>query len=444
MVSDRIVQDTRIALRALRRNPTFTATAVAILGVAIGMAAAMWTVFNAVVLRPLPVRDQDAIVVPSAFDQSGVEIALSGAEFRQLQHEMRTLRDVAGFAHWGAFAFPLVGRDGQSVVLASSQVTGNFFRVLGAQPLLGRLLQPSDDVQGAAPVMVISFSTWQRQFGGDPAVIGQVLTDPGQQIAYSIVGVAPPGLDYPLGAECWTAASIRGSPYVSIVGRLAPGSSIVAARSEFAAFAQHLDRDHPEHFHPVRFQATTLATAVVGDVRPILVVLTAAVGLLLLIACVNVATLLLMRAAIRSRELAIRGALGATYGAIVRLLLTESALLGIAGGVLGLGCAEALRRRSSRYGAIPARPRDWTTEAEVIRGNAVASGKRSCPHRSRWPLSCWRERHSWAARCNGWSNSTWGTTPATCLFSSCRFRGPRTIRCRRYCSFMMPSDRTSR
>ena len=344
MVSDRIVQDTRIALRALRRNPTFTATAVAILGVAIGMAAAMWTVFNAVVLRPLPVRDQDAIVVPSAFDQSGVEIALSGAEFRQLQHEMRTLRDVAGFAHWGAFAFPLVGRDGQSVVLASSQVTGNFFRVLGAQPRLGRLLQPTDDVQGAAPVMVISFGTWQRQFGGNPAAIGQVLTDPGQQIAYSIVGVAPPGLDYPLGAECWTAASIRGSPYVSIVGRLAPGSSIVAARSEFAAFAQMLDRDHPEHFHPVRFQATTLATAVVGDVRPVLVVLTTAVGLLLLIACVNVGTLLLMRAAIRSRELAIRGALGATYGAIVRLLLTESALLGIAGGVLGLGCAEALRR----------------------------------------------------------------------------------------------------
>lgn len=229
-------------------------------------------------------------------------------------------------------------------MLAASQVTGNFFGVLGARPALGRFLQPSDDVQGAAPVMVISFSAWQRQFGGDPAVIGHVLADPGAQITYSVVGVAPPGLDYPVGVDCWTAAALRGSPYVSVVGRLAAGSSIVAARSEFAAFAQRLDREHPGHFHPVRFEASTLSTAIVGNVTPVLVVLTAAVGLLLLIACVNVGTLLLMRAAMRSRELAVRGALGATYGAIVRLLLTESALLSAGGGLLGLACAEALRR----------------------------------------------------------------------------------------------------
>ena len=344
MGSNQFGQDARVALRSFRRNPAFALTAVSILGIAIGMAAAMWTVFNAVVLRTLPVHDQDTIVVPAAFGQSGVDIALSGAEFKQLRQETRTMGDVAGFAHWGAFAFPLVGRGGQSVVLASAQVTGNFFGVLGARPVLGRLLQESDDVQGAAPVMVISFATWQRLFGGDPAVIGHVLTDPSQKIGYSIVGVAPPGLDYPVGAECWSAAAMRGSPYVSVVGRLAPGSSIVAVRSEFAAFTQRLDRNHPEHFHPVRFEANTLAAAVVGNVTPVLVVLTAAVGLLLLIACVNVGTLLLMRAAMRSRELAVRGALGATYGAIVRLLLTESALLGAGGGVLGLACAEALRR----------------------------------------------------------------------------------------------------
>jgi putative ABC transport system permease protein len=344
VVSDRLVQDARVALRALRRNPTFTVSAVVILGLAIGMAAAMWTVFNAVVLRSLPVRDPDAIVVPTAFDKSGVEIALSGSDFDQLRHESRTMHDVAGFAHWGAFAFPLVGRSGQSVVLASSQVTGDFFHVLGARPALGRFLQPSDDVKGAAPVMVISFSTWQRQFGGDPAVIGHVLTDPGPQLTYSIVGVAPPGLDFPLGADCWTAAALRGSPYLSVVGRVAPGSSRAAARSEFATFTQQMDREDPGRFHPVRFEATTLATAVVGNVKPVLIVLTAAVGLLLLIACVNVGTLLLMRAAMRSRELAVRGALGATYGAIVRLLLTESVLLGAGGGLLGLACAEALRR----------------------------------------------------------------------------------------------------
>jgi predicted permease len=339
MLNDRIVQDARVALRALRRNPTFTVSAVVILGLAIGMAAAMWTVFNAVVLRTLPVRDQNEIIALHAFDQSGTDISLSRSHFDQLRDESRTMRDVAGFAHWGAIAAPLVGQSGQAVVLASSLVTGNFFGVLGARPALGRFLQPSDDVQGAAPVMVISFSTWQRQFGGDPAVIGQVLTDPGAQITYSIVGVAPPGLDYPAGVDCWIATALHGRPFLIVFGRLAPGYSMAAARSEFASFARE-----EAIFHPVRFEATTLATAVVGNVKPVLVALTGAVGLLLLIACVNVGTLLLMRAAMRSRELAVRGALGATYSAIVRLLLTESALLGLGGGLLGLACAEMLRR----------------------------------------------------------------------------------------------------
>ncbi len=213
MGNDRLVQDVRVALRGFRRNPTFAVSAVAILAVAIGMAAAMWTVFNAVVLRTLPVRDQNAIIVPAAFDQSGTEVALERSNFDRLRDESRTMRDMAGFAHWGAFAFPLVGRDGQSVVLASSQVTGNFFGVLGARPALGRFLQPSDDVPSAAPVMVISFTTWQRQFGGDPAAIGHVLTDPGTQINYSIVGVAPPGLDYPVGVDCWITTAFHGRPF---------------------------------------------------------------------------------------------------------------------------------------------------------------------------------------------------------------------------------------
>src|ERR1700728_4449761 len=160
MLTDRLVQDARVALRALRRSPTFTVSAVVILGLAIGMAAAMWTVFTAVVLRTLPVRDQNQIVAMHAFDQSGTDISLSRSDFDRLRDESRPMRDVAGFAHWGAFASPLVGRDGQSVVLASAQVTGNFFGVLGARPALGRFLQPSDDVPGAAPVMVISFSPW--------------------------------------------------------------------------------------------------------------------------------------------------------------------------------------------------------------------------------------------------------------------------------------------
>jgi putative ABC transport system permease protein len=342
-VMDRIAQDVRVALRGLRGSPTLTVTVVSTLGLGIGMAVAMWTIFNAVLLTKLPVRDQDAVVVLHAFDQSGVDVVLWPPDLEQLRHETRTMRDVAGFAHWGAFVGPLVD-GGRPVVLAAARVTGDFFDVLGARPVLGRLLRSEDDVKGATHVMVVSYGVWQRQFGGDPAVIGHQLTDPMNQFTYTIVGVAPPGLDYPVGTEYWIPTAPISPVLLNVVGRLASNGSIAAARSEFAAYMQRLDRARPDPWHLSRFEASTLSTAVVGRVRPVLVVLTAAVALLLVIACVNVGTLLLLRAAMRSRELAVRAALGASYGAIVRLLFTEGALLAVGGGVLGLACAEAMRR----------------------------------------------------------------------------------------------------
>ncbi len=341
---DQLARDVRIALRGLRRSPTFTVTAISILGLGIGMAVAMWTVCDAVLLQRLPVRDQDAIVVLHALDQSGVDLAVSPADFEEWRHETRTMRDVAGFAHWGSFVWPLVDANGRAVVLSTSEVTGNFFQLLGTKPALGRLLTPTDDAKGAAPAMVLSYGAWQRQFGGSPAILGHRLTDPGRQLTYVVVGVAPPGLEFPAGTDCWAPIAMFGGAYMTTFGRLAPGATIAGARAEYAPFMQRIAREQHAQWHLSRFEAATLPAEIVGNVRPALVALTAAVGLLLLVACVNVGTLLLMRAAMRSRELAVRGALGASYGAIVRLLCTESALLGIGGGVLALLCADVLRR----------------------------------------------------------------------------------------------------
>ena len=472
---DQLAQDVRIALRGLRRSPTFTVTAISILGLGIGMAVAMWTVCDAVLLQRLPVRDQDAIVVLHAFDQSGVDLAVSPADFEQWRHETRTMRDVAGFAHWGSFVWPLVNANGRSVVLSTSEVTGNFFQLLGTKPILGRLLTPTDDAKGAAPAMVLSYGAWQRQFGGSPAILGHRLTDPGRQLSYVVVGVAPPGLDFPAGTDCWAPIALFGGAYMTTLGRLAPGATIAGARGEYAALMQRVTREQHAQWHLSRFEAGTLPNEIVGNVRPALVALTAAVGLLLLVACVNVGTLLLMRAAMRSRELAVRGALGASYGAIVRLLCTESALLGIGGGVLALLCADVLRRmlvavapvqlpradvlriaglpigsggggldrcrsalraraRADRRAPPPSIAHAGSPCAEgATPGNSVAYGTDSLRRKSRWRSSCWLEPDSWDAACNASSRYRSATRQTTCRFSNCRSPGSNTIRNRRFC-----------
>jgi predicted permease len=337
----RFWRDARLALRGFRRSPTFAVTAILILGVGIGMATAMWTVFNAVLLRPLPVQDADRVVLLRALDQSGVEIAFETSQLDELRRSSRTMRDVAGIVHWpGPSAMPLVDGD-HPIRLAQMFVSGNLFEVLGAKPALGRLLVPSDD--WASHVIVLSYGAWRRHFNGDPSVIGHQLTNPHDHLAYTIVGVAPPGLDYPVGVEAWRPGFADGV-IVDAIARLAPGATPAAARAEFLAAARSI-------FTRAQFSVTlggatvhSLREGVVGKARPVVIVLTAAVGLLLLIACVNVGNLLLLRAAARAREIAVRRSLGATYGDIVRQLLTESLLLAAGGGVLGLGVGEIARR----------------------------------------------------------------------------------------------------
>jgi len=345
---DTMLQDLRYALRSLSRTPTFTATVVLILGLGIGMASAMFTVFHAVVLRRLPVQDQDRIVELSGVAKGAArELPITLDPFRRFRQENRTLQSVGGFAHWGSVAAPVTDGDRQ-LLLRQATVTGNFFQVLGAAPILGRLLQPEDEreygpnaTNANSLVAVISYDAWRRSFGGDSAVIGRHLRLPDMKWNPTIVGVAPPGLDYPRGAELWTPNVYAGG--MDVVARLAPGATLDAARADYLAFVKR-DPDYVKTglADQIGARAEPLERMVLGDVKTALITLTTAVGVLLLLACVNIGNLLLLRAAGRTQELAVRRALGAGSADIVQQLSAESAVLGIGGGVLGFGLAQVL------------------------------------------------------------------------------------------------------
>jgi predicted permease len=337
---DRVAQDIRLALRGFRRSPAFALTAVLTLGLGIGMAVAMFTIIDAVLFRRLPVRDEQGIAIMWTYHDPAVEQSIEYQTLLRIRPESQTMRDMAAVVHFGAIPIPWIEGD-RAIELHRTQVTANFFDVLGAHPALGRFFTSNDSRAGAEPVMVISFSFWQGHFGGDSSVIGRSLVDAFGQSGVRIVGVAPPGLNYPSSVDTWMPIDDDQTAMgVLAIARLAPGATLSDARSEFFSLAQRLDPAHPH----VGAKAIPLTQAIVGDVRPALIALTVAVGLLLMIACVNVGNLLLLRAAGRAREFSIRRALGADSARIMSPLFVESALLATAGGLLGALAARALIR----------------------------------------------------------------------------------------------------
>src|SRR5579859_6175957 len=345
----KIRQDVAFAARGFARAPGFFVTAVLILAVGIGMATAIFSVFRSVLVQRLPVIDQDRIVVMWTYRSDEMTDYVFGTkELSVVRRESRTMRDVAAVAHWPAYFSAF--QDGQrSIELNRGMVTGNFFDVLGARPVLGRLLGPSDDPPaGSDPAkvlfqpMVITYRAWQDQFGGDSSVIGRKLIDPIVGITFTIVGVAPPGLSYPVGVDFWIPMWGGWASDVSsfAVGRLAPGATVSSARDEYLAIERRLNPSSKF----AGAHAATFSRTILGDVRPVLAILLAAVALLLLIACLNVGNLLLLRAASRHREIAIRRALGAAYGDIVRQLAIEAICLAAVGGALGVALASTLLR----------------------------------------------------------------------------------------------------
>jgi putative ABC transport system permease protein len=345
---DDLRQDVRHAWRGLRRTPGFTAIAVLTLALGIGASTAIFSVVNALLLRPLPYPQSERLVrliathppqTPGAAERRGI-VRRTAAELKQLQTGARSL------SHVGILNWDLMNLRGRDPRLQAAVVSASVLQLLGVPPLMGRLLTPADEAPDAMPVVVISYDAWQRHFGGDRAIVGRTVTfdavlGPPVSTKYVIVGVMPPTFRFPdARTQAWRAPppTWADAPIAPFVGRLADGVSLPAASSEIAALVRAM-RAGQRDTAQVRYELVREHDELVGSVKPALVVLIVAVGLVLLLACVNVANLLLARTASRQRELVIRTALGAGRARLVRHLLTESVTLGVAGGLAGTALA---------------------------------------------------------------------------------------------------------
>ncbi len=333
---DTLLQDLRYALRTLAKSPGFTLVAVLTLALGIGANTAMFSVFYGVLLRPLPYAEPDRIVGLAQTFPGGRGVRnVTYVQFQFLQRHTTMLESVAAAASVG---FNLA--DGsQADRVYGLRVSRNYFHVLGVQPALGRTFLEDEDQPNGPSAVILSHGLWQRRFGGDRNVIGQPILLDGA--ATTVVGVMPPAFRSPNGAEAWSTLAqvgrtVGGGSNLSIIGRLPPGETFAQARAAMARLTESfrtefrsVSRDMTLDLDPYRVQITS-------DLRTPTRVLLAAIAFVLLIACANVASLMLGRAATRQQELAVRAALGATRARVLRQLLTESVLLGLIGGAIGL------------------------------------------------------------------------------------------------------------
>lgn len=340
--------DVRYAARNLVRSPTYTLAAIAVLGLGIGAATAIYAVCKSVVIQRLPVVDQDRLVIMHPLDLSGKRINVPVRYLNEIRGDSAIMRAVTGVQRPGN-PFPFVYRD-RVVSLSFTGVPGNFFALLGAKPALGRLIGPADIGRDSSHVIVLSYRAWQREFASDSNVVGRSVTMPDWSLTLKIIGVAPPGLMYPNGADSWMGIPTRAEfTGVEIVARLRPGFSIAAARGELLALLRRTDPFAgipgwrlKQEFSGV--EAASFDQVVLGSARPAILVLVMAVSVLLLLACVNVGGLALVRLGDRNREVAIRRAVGASAADLVQQFVVENTLIGFLGGVLGLVVASAALR----------------------------------------------------------------------------------------------------
>ena len=319
------------------KRRSLSVLAIVTLALGIGANTAMFSVINAVLLRPLPFANPDRLV---SMTESGDEVKnrwVSFPNFVDWRERNHVFEAMSTFRIW---SITLTGVD-QPLNLDARLVTADYFKVMGTAPFIGRSFTAADDQPGAAPVTILSYAFWQKQFAGDQQIVGKTITL--DDTAYNVFGVMPDSFKElgarPLwllvGPRNWKERDVRIAG--SVVARLKPGVSIVQARAEMNAISQQLGREYPVHNAGAnRVDLVSLQQQITGDMGSSLVILFGAVGLVLLIACANVANLLLARAASRRREFAVRAALGATRLRIIRQLLIESLLLGLAGGMVGL------------------------------------------------------------------------------------------------------------
>jgi predicted permease len=340
-----LLQDTRFALRMLRKTPGFAAVALLTLALGSGVTTVMFTVVNGVLLKPLPYSDPSKLVTlqekTETANQYGDIWAFAYPNFVDCEQQSRSL-SMAAWTYNGG----IVSASGKAEYVNGSEVSSGLFSVLGVTPFRGRAFLPEEDRLGAPPVMIIGYGLWQRRFAGDPTAIGTSLIFDGKP--YTIVGIMPSGfrlnqdefeLFTPLGQDSSPSLQNRSRhPGIGVFARLLPGVALPQAQTELAVIGRRLANQYPESNAGRGFIAQPLRPDV-GDIGGTLWLLLGAVSLVLLIACVNVASLLLARAVSRERELAMREALGASRGRLVRQCLTESAVLALSGGVLGVWLA---------------------------------------------------------------------------------------------------------
>ena len=366
------LQDLRFALRTLLTNRGFAAVSVLTLALGIGATTAIFSVVNAVLIRPLGYGDADRLFIASQVraDPSVGRIRMTPLDFVDFRERTRSFESMAGHTGTG---FTFTG-DGDPELVIGQLVTAELFDVLGVRTILGRGLRSDENEAGKDQVVVLGHELWHRRFAGDSTVIGRAVTINGR--TFTIVGVMPRGFHYPSNRySLWAPLALRGTSaggppinrgahYLQVIGRLRPGVTADAAAREMTAIAKQLATEYPESNENVGAMITPLSDEIIGDVRGGLRLLMGAVVFVLLIACANVTNLLLARATGRQREVAIRSALGATRGRIIRHLFTENALIYLAGAAVGLVIAWWVLDIVRAYGPVDT-PRLETTSIDI-------------------------------------------------------------------------------
>jgi putative ABC transport system permease protein len=355
------LKDLRYALRQLRKSPGFAALAIVTLALGIGANTAMFTVIDAVLLRPLPFPSADRVMAISTGAPGQGPGTTSWPDYTDLRDQSHSLELVAGY-------FPdvaVVNTSQGSQDVASAKATANLLDLLGVRPVLGRAFLPSDNQPGAPPVVILSAGLWRQQFAADPHILGRQIRIGG--VAHTVIGVMPADIPFPqnqsdMATGVWLPFQLtpdtlqdRGSSWLYMIGRLKPGVRRQAAQTEAAAIAQRIRKQYPENDSKLSFTLQPYQDVITASVRPVLLALTGALLLVLLIACVNVANLLLARCLARRQEMAVRAALGASRPQLVRQMLAEGAVLASAGALAGLALASLLIQAVHRLppGLVP-------------------------------------------------------------------------------------------
>src|SRR5580704_16524941 len=336
-----LLQDLRFGFRLICKNPGFAAIAILVLGLGIGANTAIFSVVNGVLLRPLPYPEPDRLVriwhTPPAKSFPGMtRFSVSAANFVDWKNQSRSFDSMAMYS----FTHATMTGGNQPQVVRIARVTDGFFGVFRTQPALGRIFTADEDQSGRGGELILSDSFWKSQFGGDAKIVGRKINFEGQ--AYTVVGVAPANFRYPEWAQAWAPMAwtdkekaVRGEHHSAVVGRFKDGVELKQAQAEMDGISTRLADQYPEDDKGWGAVVVPLHDDLVGDVRPALLVLLGAVGFVLLIACANVANLLLAKTLARQKEAAIRAVLGASRARIVRQILAETVLLSVAGGALG-------------------------------------------------------------------------------------------------------------